>query len=341
MPPLKVNIISADGSAGRGVGFYAENLKTALSKIKTINLTDKNPDIVHYPFFDLFYKTLPLIKPKKTIVTIHDLTPLVLKNKYPKGVKGALSLIYQRLSLLNVKAIITDSNSSRQDILRLFKIPKEKVHVVYLSCNPVFSKPVSKSRLYSVGKKYHLPKKFILGGTGHPNPNKNLPLLAKVTKDLNIPLVLVGGGMVQEVPKGRVHPELQDLEKLRHFNHIIYPGFVPTEDLVAIYKLATLYCLPSLYEGFGITLLEAMSSGTLLVSSNTSSLPELYGNAALTFNPKSEKDLKKVLTKALKISLSNKNNLIEKGLVQAKKFNWRKAATQTASVYNLVSRNNR
>lgn len=341
MPPLKVNIISAAGSAGRGVGFYAENLKTALSKIKTISLTDKNPDIIHYPFFDLFYKTLPLFKSKKTIVTIHDLTPLILKNKYPKGVKGTISLIYQRFSLLNVKAIITDSNSSRQDILKLFKIPKEKVHVVYLSCNPVFSNPVSKARLDSVREKYHLPKKFILGGTGHPNPNKNLPLLAKVTKKLNIPLVLVGGGMTQKLPNGPVHPELKDLKKLQYFNHIVYTGFVPTKDLVAIYKLSILYCLPSLYEGFGITLLEAMSAGTLLVSSNTSSLPELYGKAAITFDPDNEEDLKKALIKALNLSSSQKKILIKKGLFQAKKFSWNKAATETANIYNLVARNNR
>lgn len=341
MPLLKVKIISASSSAGRGVGFYAENLKTALSKVRTINLTDKNPDIVHYPFFDLFYKTLPLIKNKKTIVTIHDLTPLVLKDKYPKGIKGTLNLILQRLSLFNVKAIITDSNSSKRDIIIFFKVPKEKVHTIYIACNPIFSKSVSQKKIDLVRKKYNLPQKFILGGTGHPNPNKNLPLLAKVTKDLNIPLVLVGGGMVQEIPKGKVHPELTDLEKLKHFKHITYPGFIPTEDLVAIYKLSALYCLPSLYEGFGITLLEAMSAGTLLVSSNVSSLPELYGDAALTFNPNSEEDLKKVLIKALNLSSSQKKSFIKKGLLQAKKFSWHKAATQTANIYNLVARNNR
>ena len=340
MTRLKVNLNSGNHSTGRGVGFYAANLEKALSRVKTIELTNKDPKLIHYPFFDLFYPTLPLIKNKPTVVTIHDLTPLVLKDKYPKGIRGFINLARQRLSLANVSAIITDSLSSKQDIIKIFKINPQKIHVVYLDCDPLFKTKVSNTHRTKVKQKYDLPDKFILGGTGHPNPNKNLPLLAQVTSELKIPLVLFGKGMTQNISHP-VHFELKDLHQLQKFKHIIYPGFVPTSDLVAMLNLSKLYCLPSLYEGFGITLLEAMSTGTLLVSSNSSSLPELYGNAAITFNPTSKTSLKKALIKGLNLTPTQKQNLISKGYSQVKKFSWNKTATQTSQIYHSIATNHR
>src|SRR5687768_14782067 len=105
MQKIKVNLVTGH-SAGRGVGVYADNLQHAFQALSNIQITDKNPDLVHYPFFDLFFTTLPWKKEKPTIVTIHDLTPLVMSGRYPKGIRGTIKLFFQWFSLRSVSAII-------------------------------------------------------------------------------------------------------------------------------------------------------------------------------------------------------------------------------------------
>ena len=332
---IKVNFSGGNHSANRGVGFYASNLQKYLKELPEIEITDKDPDIVHYPFFDLFYPTLPIIKNKPTIVTIHDLTPLVMAKRYPKGIKGSLSLIHQRLSLKNISAIITDSQHSKGDIVKFFNFDFEKVFVTPLAIDPIFQSAYSTKKLEQIKEKYKLPEKFVLVVAGGPNPNKNLPAIAEVTKNLNVPMVIVGKGMTQEIKKP-VHPELIDLVKLGQFNHIIYPGFVPTEDLVGFYKLASLYCQPSLYEGFGLPLLEAMTAGCLVVSSNASSLPEIYHHDAITFNPKKIFEMETAISKALKLTPSELKNQIDMAKKRSKDFDWHKTAIDTLSVYKKI-----
>jgi len=332
---IKVDISPGGHSIGRGVGFYAQLLSEALAKLPEVELTSKDPDIIHYPFFDLFYPTLPFFKKTKTIVTIHDLTPLVLPDLYPKGIKGTLNLIRQRLSLSSVKAVITDSENSKQDIIQYFRFPSESVFVTPLAIDPVYKKDIADSKLKQIKEKYGLPDNFVLAVSAGPNPNKNLPALAKVTKDLNIPLVLVGKGLLQEI-KVPIHPELKDLVALKKYDHIIYSGFVPTEDLTGFYRLATLYCVPSLYEGFGLPLLEAMTTGCLVVSSNASSLPEIYHPGALTFDPRSQSEMRSILQEALSLSPEEKGDQIKAGQERAEDFSWEKTAQDTLSVYKTI-----
>jgi len=333
---LKVNLVASQHSAGRGVGFYADNLAKSLSKLKGITLTSQNPDIIHYPFFDLFYPSLDWYKPKPTLVTIHDLTPLVLKDKYPKGIRGSLNLLRQRLSLINIRAIITDSRFSATDINKLFFIPQNKIFVVYPSHDPIFYKKLNHKKLKSIKAKYNLPNRFILNVSGGPNPNKNLVALAQATRNLNIPLVIVGKEMLQKI-NYPVHKELQDLASLKKFDHIIYPGFIPTTDLLGFYQLASLYCQSSLYEGFGIPILEAQAAGCLLVSSNSSSLPELYASNTLNFNPNHLLDITKALHKGLFLSKLQKNKLIQEGKLKAQEFSWAKTAQNMYKVYQTVA----
>ena len=335
---IRVEIVNKNHSTGRGVGFYVANLVDELKKSKTILLTDTNPDIVHYPFFDLFYPTLPLYKNRPTVVTIHDLTPLILKDLYPKGIMGTINLLRQRLAVSNLNAIITDSQNSKSDIIHYFKYPADKIFVTPLAIDPIFAKEVSQKELAEVQEKYKLPKKFILTVAGGPNPNKNLVTLAKVTKELGLPLVVVGKGLLQEI-KEPIHPELKDLGKLRQYEHILFPGFVSTEDLSAMYRLATLYCQPSLYEGFGLPVLEAMTVGCLLVSSNSSSLPEIYPANTITFNPKSQKEMKQALKKALDLTLKQKEDLLSSAKERAADFSWRKTVDMTEMVYNSIYEN--
>ena len=332
---IRVFLNSGLHSAGRGVGYYAQFLSEALAKLKEIELTDKDPDIIHFPFFDLFYPTLPFRKEIPTVVTIHDLTPLVMSDRYPKGVKGGISLLYQFLSLRSVKAVITDSHNSKDDIVRLLHIQDDKVYIIPLAVDPEYSRPVSSSDLKRIRAQYNLPDKFLMCISVGPNPNKNLPALAKVTEKLGMPLVLVGKGLLQEI-KESVHPELRDLVELRTFKHIIYIGFVPTKDLNGFYKLATIYCQPSLYEGFGLPILEAMTAGCLITCSNTSSLPAIYHQTALVFNPTDLSDIESTIRKALSLSPKERESQINAGLKRSRDFTWNQTAQATLEVYKKV-----
>lgn len=333
---LKVQLIDQNHSSGRGIGVYTEHLKSAFQNNKSIKLVQRDPDIIHYPFFDLFYHTLKLPKTDTPIVvTIHDITPLVMPDRYPKGIRGSINLFRQWLSLRKVNAIITDSECSKADIQKHFHISASKIHVVPLAVADIYKTKASSKQLELVQKKYQLPKKFVLTVAGGPNPNKNLPMIAEVTERLEIPLVLVGSGLTKEVVRP-VHPELIDLVRLEVYPHLIRTGYVPDEDLLAMYQLCSLYVQPSLYEGFGIPLLEAMSSGCLIASSRKSSLPEIYYDEAITFNPKSVTSMEKAVSLGLGLSPAKKMNHIKWGVDRARDFSWQKTATDTLSVYKKI-----
>jgi len=336
---LKVKLASSDHSGGRGIGLYADNLANELHKLPNVAIVNDDPDLIHYLFFDPFYCTLPLVKTLPTIITIHDLTPLVLSKLYPKGIRGRLGLFHQRISLHNVQAIITDSKNSKADIVKFFKISPSKIFPIYLAFDQIFSKPISPKNMAAIKTKYHLPDKFVLTVAGGPNPNKNLPALAKATKQLKLQLVIVGRDVAKNLPSGPIHAELTDLARLKDYDHILYPGFVPTDDLASFYRLATIYCQPSLYEGFGIPILEAMASGCLLVSSNSSSLPELYYPEAINFDPTNTMSMINAIRSAIGLSENAKGKHIQSGYQQAKRFSWKETATRTADVYYHVNSN--
>lgn len=334
--PIKVKLIGQKSSSGRGVGYYRDFLERSLNSLPDIDLVNTGEDIDHYTFFDLFYPTLPFHKSKPTVVTVHDLTPLVLSELYPKGIKGTFNLIHQRLSLMNVQAIITDSHCSKKDLSLLFHLSEDKIFAIPLASDPEYQKHVSEETLKTVAGKYNLPSEFILTVAGGPNPNKNLPALAEACSELHIPLVIVGGGVAKKLPDGPVHPELRDLVKLQTYRHVMILGFVPTPDLSAIYRLSNLYCQPSLYEGFGLPLLEAMNTGTLVVSSNKSSLPEIYSDKTITFNPSSVGSMVKALEKALNLTDHQKQHYIRAAQHKAYDFSWDLTARATLSVYKRV-----
>lgn len=346
---LKVRLEGEEHSAGRGVGFYRSHLKQALLDSKKVEIVTDSPDLVHYPYFDLFYPTLPQKLEYPTVVTIHDLTPLVLPDYYPKGIRALVGLTWQRLALRNVSAIVTDSLSSKKDIVAIFKVEPEKVFVTHLAVDPAYSEKPPASQIKTVKEKYHLPDKFILY-VGGINPNKNLVRLAKVAVKLSCPVVFVGSEFaktpVQTLSFKKllglqtVHPEIKEFKRLKSITdgnslfHIL--GFVPTEDLNMIYRLATLYCQPSLYEGFGLPLLEAMTAGCPVVSSATGSLPEIYPPETIVFSPESESEMEAALERALSIKPKERENQIKAGKEKAGQFSWEKTAAQTFDVYLSV-----
>ena len=337
MKKIKVNLSIDSHSTGRGIGFYAHNLKKALAKVPDLELTDQHPDLIHYPYFDLFYPTLKITH-TPTIVTLHDLTPLVLSSLYPKGLKGSINLWRQSLALKKATAIITDSQNSKIDIINYLHIPSQKIHVIPLAVDPIYSTKLAPKQLSQIKQKYSLPDKFVLY-VGGVNPNKNLPRLIQACLDLNLKLILVGSEFTQPLSLP-VHPELKDLQiiqkSIQQHDSIHAPGFVSNEDLVGIYQLASVYCQPSLYEGFGLPLLEAMTAGCPIISSHSSSLPEIYPANTITFDPENQLSLNKALEAVLKLSPKQKLTLVKLGQARAKDFSWAKTAELTTKVYRSI-----
>jgi len=334
------------GHRFRGIGAYTKHLVKALQLIEVADFEavlveegkiPRDCDLIHYPYFDLFFRTLPLVKKRKTVVTIHDTTPLVFPEHYPPGIKGKLKFGAQKLALRTVSGVITDSKNSKKDTTRYLDYPKEKIFVVYLAAADIF-KPITNHRsLVTVKQKYHLPNQFVLY-VGDVNYNKNILGLVKACKSIKLPLVIVGKQAVQK-KFDRKNIENQPLVQLIKLygkdKDVIRVGFVPDKDLVALYNLATVYCQPSFYEGFGLPILEAMACGTPVVTSKKASLPEIAGKAAVFIDPYDINDISNGIIVAIDDE-DLREDLIARGLKQAKKFSWEKVANETYKVYQEI-----
>lgn len=316
----------------RGIGSYTRNLLDALRNQKEVLLVEspEKADVIHYPYFDLFFNTLSSTR-KTSIVTIFDTIPLIYPKEFPTGIKGKLSFWSQKGKLKRVDSIITISETSKKDIIRFLDVMPSKIHVIYLAQGKEFKK-VTNSVAQVAASKYKLPSKFILY-VGDVNYNKNVVGLIKAFACLksNINLVLVGKAFENDIAETREIFHL--IEKLKIKDKVLIPGFVPGEDLVSIYNLATVYCQPSLYEGFGLPVLEAMASGCSVVALASQALIEIGQEAALFADPKEHQDLASKLDEVIN-NEELRDSLIKKGLSHSSKFGWEKVAEETIKVYN-------
>jgi glycosyltransferase involved in cell wall biosynthesis len=346
----KIVIDSTAIASKRGSGFYSERLFEALQaadqkkfKFDLLNIKKisaeklKQFDIIHYPYFDPFFLTLPLKKFKPTIVTVHDLIPLKFPKYFPCGLRGSLKWLIQRYSLNKTKAIITDSDTSRDDINKITKICPDKIHRIYLASDKRF-KPISKVEALRITQRFVLPKKFILY-VGDLNWNKNIPGLLKSffgTEPFknNVHLVVIGKSFLKSKLVERKQM-MSLINKLKLSKYIHFLGYIQTEELNALYNLALCYCQPSFYEGFGLPVLEAMSCGCPVVCSNNSSLAEIAGNAAKFVDVDQEQQLQDALNEFIG-SEKERKDFSQEGLKRAKDFSWEKTAEETMKVYDSV-----
>ncbi len=333
------------GHSGRGIGNYIVNLIEALSRRHDLEVVEfKNSaklpevDLIHYPFFDFFDRTLPLIKSLPTVVTIHDVTPLLFPEHYPPGIRGRINLAFQKQSLKSVGAIITDSKVSKKDITSVLKVSEEKIFVTYLSAAKDFKVIEDKKVLTDIKTKYNLPEKFGLF-IGNVNWNKNILNLARACAQAHLPLVLVGKSFEQR--DNLKHPEMRSFTQfLKEFKGnplVLMLGFVPTADLVGILNLASVFLFPSFYEGFGMPVLEAQACRVPVITSNRASLPEVAGGGALFVDPYSVEEIARMITKLLSDQALQKD-LIKKGVENFHKFSWEKTAEETVLAYRFVLR---
>lgn len=334
----------------RGTGFYIKNLKDSLianyprNEYIFFNRAEEilqDVDLVHYPYFSPFFLSIPLFRQYKTVVTIHDLTPLVFSKHFPSGIKGKLKWFIQKKILESIDGIITDSYSSKKDILKFTKIQENKIHVVHLAASNHFQKiekAEQKKKLKdAISKKYGLPDKFVLY-VGDATWNKNIPRLLEAMIKINIPLVLTGQAIIQK-EFDRNNPWNQDLiliQKIISDNKLIRAiGFVSDQDLVALYNCATVFTMPSLYEGFGLPVLEAMSCGCPVITTRCGSLPEIAGDAVEYVDPYNIDNISKKIVRVFEDN-TLREKLIIKGFKQAKNFSWKKTSQDTINVYEKI-----
>ncbi len=335
-----------NANAIRGIGVYTRWLTEHLQDIDELELklttadnkqNEFKPDLIHYPFFDLFFATLPMVRAKPTVVTVHDVIPLKYPEHYPAGVKGKVKLQKQKLALKTCQAVITDSHASKKDIEDLLGIASDKIHVVYLAANPELEHKKDKA-VAEVKKKYELPDNYLLY-VGDINYNKNIPQLIKALKFVpdDLELVLVGKNFKQQdIPEWKwieTQIALSDVaDRVHLLNEITGDA---DDELSAIYSGASVYVQPSLYEGFGLPVLEAMQCKTPVVAAKNSSLIEVGGEYAF-FTGEEAEELGEAVNQVLDLTQAERSKRTTAAYEWSQTFSWEKTAKETVRVYQSV-----
>lgn len=284
------------------------------------------------PNATLFHAHEHLLMPLRdvpTILTVHDL----IFRLFPEHHKRLNHIFLNSAMPLFVKratAIIAISEATKRDLITYYNVPPEKITVIYEAAAPTFVPPTPE-QLASVRETYRLPARFMVV-VGTIEPRKNYSRLVEALmhlrqRDPDLKLVVVGS-------KGWLYEDFfQKVADLGATEHVIFPGYVPDEDLPALYGAATLMVMPSVYEGFGLPLLEAMACGVPVASSNAASLPELGGDVPAYFDPQNVDEMIHVLETVL-TDEGRQQSMRQRGPEQAVRFSWDKAARETATLYN-------
>ncbi len=335
---MKVGFDISQTAQGGGVGVYTEELSSELSKLSNLDLVFfysllrkgyqgslpnvkrylLPPSLLEFIFnrvrflsienfigdIDIYHSsdwTQPKTKAKK-VTTYHDLVPIKFPQwSHPEIVdvqKRRLKIVEQEIDV-----VIAVSESTKKDLLDVSSISEKKIVVVYEGVSNNFKPQEEKDKL-EFKKKYSLPEEFILAIKGI-GERKNLERVVSASRDFN--LVILGVDI----------PALQ------------------REELPLLYSCAKLLLYPSLYEGFGLPIIEAFACGLPVITSNISSMPEIAGNGALFVDPQDAQDIENKI-KILMKDKTLRNDLIKKGIAQARKFTWEKCAEETYKVYQSL-----
>jgi glycosyltransferase involved in cell wall biosynthesis len=288
------------------------------------------PDVVHFT-----NGMVPLASPVPTVVTIHDMS-LTLYPRYHPPRRVLLNRPLVDLAARRADAIITVSQSAKRDITRLYNLPADRVHVVQEAAAPSFQPVRDSAERDRVRRRYGLADRFILY-VGTIEPRKNLPALieafARRHHRGDLPHQLVCAG-----PYGWLSRDLEDrLERLQIEHAIRFTGYVPFDDLPALYSLAEMFVFPSLYEGFGLPVIEAMACGTPVMTGRVPALAEITGAAAELVDRLDAESIGEAMV-GLARSRERRENLSALGLQRAHGFSWQRAARETLDVYRRTAR---
>ena len=274
---------------------------------------------------DIFHSsdwTQPSVKSQNTkkVTTVHDMIPYLFPSSvHPKIVKSHK----RRLELVKaeVDLILADSETTKDDIVKFLQIDEEKIKVVYLAPSEEF-KPQDEEKIKESLEKYKIKKPYLLSvATQEPRKNiqKVLDVFEKIVAERpQFHLVLSG--------KYGWGPGFRSPE------NVIFTDYVPEEDLISFYSGCRVFVYPSLYEGFGLPILEAMACGAPVVTSNNSSMVEIAKDAAILVDPRSDGQIKKAIDLVLDLNLENYQKMVRASLDRARSYTWTKTAKETHAV---------
>jgi glycosyltransferase involved in cell wall biosynthesis len=270
----------------------------------------------------------------KSVVTLHDVIPLALPWAFPPRHRWVLTAALARVRR-QADLVIVPSAAAAEDVVRYLNMDRQRITVIPMGCDARFQPMVNAARLVQLRRRYALPERYVLF-VGTLEPRKNIALLLEAFSRLlaerpqdDIQLVVAGG---KGWGDGRL---IATMEALNIRRRVIFTGFVEDDDLPDLYRGAQMFVYPSLYEGFGLPVLEAMACGTPVITSNRSSLPEVVGDAALLIDPTRPDDLAAAMS-AIMSNGALHEELRGKGLARAKEFTWEAVAHKTMDVYRAV-----
>jgi glycosyltransferase involved in cell wall biosynthesis len=285
----------------------------------------------------LFHAThyvLPPLVTCQSVVTIHDCIHLM----FPQYLPNRFALGYARASMAyatrRATRILTVSESSKRDIVRFFGTPADKIDVIYNSFDERFSVEPSEEAIDRVRERFQLHNPFVLYA-GNVKPHKNLERLIEAFNLVRqrglqrLKLVMIGDEISKYAALRRAVHRYQLHQQVR------FIGYLPEETLAVMYRLAGVFVFPSLYEGFGLPPLEAMASGTPVVTSNVSSLPEVAGDAAVLVDPYDPVAIADAIYRVL-TSGELQESLRIKGQIRAKQFSWEASVQRVRDIYGEV-----
>lgn len=283
--------------------------------------------ILHQPAF-----SAPFLFAGKVVLTVHDLIAIFYGQDIPFWSRQYFGR-WMPFSYRRADAIICISEHTKKDVIRVLGLPEEKITVTYLAAGSQYHPVRSKVATGRITQKYRLTQPYLLH-VGTVNPRKNLEFLVKVFAEVvksmpSYKLVITG-------KKGWYSEGLFKLVQLLGLtDHVIFTGYIDDRDKPALYSGASLFLFPSLYEGFGLPLLEAMQCGVPVISANGSSMPEVAGRAGILLPPDDINGWVKTTRRVL-ASAKLRQTMVSQGLVQAKKFSWSKTARETVKVYESL-----
>ena len=285
-------------------------------------------DLFHSPDF-----VLPPVNGRiPTLLTVHDLSFIHYPQTFPTRLVDYLNQVVP-WSISRASHILADSEATRHDLMTIWRVPSEKISVLCSGVHERFQPETDAEKITTVRQKYQLHDWPYILSVGTLQPRKNYQMLIRAFQPLadKLPhhLVVAGG-------KGWLYDEMvAEVERQGLNGRVHFIGFVADDHLPVLYSEASLFVFPSLYEGFGLPLLEAMGCGTAVLTSNNSSLPEVAGDAARQLSPQDQD----AWTQNMQLLLSDsalRNRLIHAGFAQARRFSWQQSARQLLKIYRQL-----
>jgi glycosyltransferase involved in cell wall biosynthesis len=324
--PEDTEFLGSLGANFRAVALTAGNYSIGEQFRIPLAIKREGVTLFHAPHY-----VLPPLVPCRSVVTIHDCIHLM----FPQYLPNRLALSYARTSMAiatrRATRIMTVSETSKRDIVKFFGTNPDKIKVIYNAYDKRFGLEPKVEDVVRVRERYQLQDKFVLY-VGNVKPHKNLERLLEAFHLLrqrglgHVKLVLIGDDISKYASLRRA------VHRYQLHQYVRFLGYVSEDTLAAMYRLATVFVFPSLYEGFGLPPLEAMASGTPVVTSNLSSLPEVAGEGAVLVDPYSPQAIADGLYRVL-TDEPFAQQLRRRGLARAGQFSWETSARRVREVY--------